>query len=109
MPRPDRRMVKSMAGDRYEFRGELWEYDGPAAWHFVSLPTEMADDIRERLAPSASALGSIPVEATVGSTRWTTSLFPDKARRTYLLPVRKGVRIIEDLETGDEVLVTLRI
>ena len=98
-----------MAGDRYEFRGELWEYDGPSAWHFVSLPTEVADDIRERVAANASAFGSVPVEATVGSTRWTTSLFPDKARRTYLLPIKKGVRIVEDLETGDVVLVTLQI
>jgi hypothetical protein len=98
-----------MAGDRYEFRGELWEYDGPAAWHFVSLPTEVADDIREQAALNASAFGSISVEAMVGSTRWTTSLFPDKARRTYLLPIKKDVRNTEDLEAGDVVLVTLRI
>jgi Domain of unknown function (DUF1905) len=98
-----------MAGDRYEFRAELWQYDGPAAWHFVSLPTEMADDIRERVSPNASAFGSIRAEATVGSTRWTTSLFPDKARGTYLLPIKKDVRLVEDLETGDEVLVTLQI
>ena len=98
-----------MAGDRYEFRGELWEYDGPAAWHFVSLPTEVADDIREQVAPNASAVGSIPVKATIGSTRWTTSLFPDKARGTYLLPIKKDVRNTEDLEAGDVVLVSLQI
>jgi Domain of unknown function (DUF1905) len=98
-----------MAGDHYDFRGELWQYDGPAAWHFVSLPAEMSDDIRDRLGPNVSAFGSIPVAATVGSTRWTTSLFPDKARRTYLLPVKKGVRVLEDLETGDVVLVSLEI
>jgi hypothetical protein len=98
-----------MAGGRYEFRGELWEYDGPAAWHFVSLPPEVADDIREQVAPDASAFGSIRVEATVGSTRWRTSLFPDKARRTYLLPIKRGVRLVEDLETGDVVIVTLQI
>jgi hypothetical protein len=98
-----------MAGGRYEFRGELWEYDGPAAWHFVSLPPEVADDIREQVAPDASAFGSIRVEATVGSTQWRTSLFPDKARRTYLLPIKKDVRNTEDLETGDVVLVTLQI
>jgi hypothetical protein len=98
-----------MAGDRYEFRAELWRYDGPAGWHFVSLPTEMAENIREQLALNASAFGSIPVEATIGSTQWATSLFPDKTRRTYLLPVKKGVRVVEDLETGDVVLVTLRI
>jgi Domain of unknown function (DUF1905) len=98
-----------MAVDHYEFRGELWQYDGPAAWHFVTLPAEIADDIRNRLGPNVSAFGSIRVEATVGSTRWTTSLFPDKTQRTYLLPVKKGIRVVEDLETGDVVLVSLRI
>jgi Domain of unknown function (DUF1905) len=70
---------------------------------------EVADDIRDQVAPDASAFGSIRVEATVGSTRWRTSLFPDKARRTYLLPIKKDVRNTEDLETGDVVLVTLQI
>ncbi|MGH3337489.1 MAG: DUF1905 domain-containing protein [Propionibacteriaceae bacterium] len=98
-----------MAGDHYEFRSELWQYDGPAAWHFVTLPAEMADDIHDRLGPNVSAFGSIPVAATVGTTRWTTSLFPDKGRRTYLLPVKKAVRLAENLEPGDVVLVSLEI
>src|SRR5215203_3886424 len=78
-----------MAGDRYEFRGELWEYDGPAAWHFVSLPPEVAEDIREQVAPNASAFGSIAVEATVGSTRWKPRCFLTRPGGRICCPSRR--------------------
>lgn len=93
----------------YAFRAELWQYDGPAAWYFISLPPDVADDIRAKFGPQASGFGSIKVEAVVGSTRWSTSLFPDKTRRTYLLPIKKAVRVAENLETGDVATVNLRI
>jgi Domain of unknown function (DUF1905) len=93
----------------YAFRAELWQYEGPAAWHFVSLPLDVADDIRARVGTHASGFGSIKVEAAVGSTRWATSLFPDKTRGTYLLPIKKAVRGAESLEPGDIVTVSIRV
>jgi hypothetical protein len=85
----------------YAFRAELWQYEGPGAWYFVSLPLDVADGIRAKCGQQASGFGSIKVEATVGSTRWATSLFPDKTRGTYLLPIKKAVRVAESLEAGD--------
>jgi hypothetical protein len=35
----------------YQFEAELWEYDGAGSWVFVSLPTDIADEIAE-LAPA---------------------------------------------------------
>jgi len=64
----------------YVFSAELWQYDGPGAWYFLSLPPDIADDIRAEFGAQAAGFGSIKVEATVRSTQWTTSLFPDKAR-----------------------------
>jgi hypothetical protein len=101
-------MVVAVA-DRYTFRAELWRYEGPDPWHFVSLPADVSDDIRMKFGARAAGFGSIKVEAAVGSTRWMTSLFPDKSRGTYLLPVKKAVRVGEDLEEGDVVGVTLRL
>ena len=92
----------------YAFLAELWQYEGPAAWHFVSLPLDVADDIRARFGTHASGFGSIRVEAAVGSTRWATSLFPDKTSGTYLLPIKKAVREAEGIEPGDMVTVSLR-
>jgi hypothetical protein len=93
----------------YAFRAELWQYDGPGAWYFVSLPPDVADDIRARYGAQSSGFGSIKVEAAVRETQWTTSLFPDKTRRTYLLPIKKAVRVAENLETGDVTTVRLRL
>ena len=73
--------VGTVAVDMYVFSAELWQYDGPSAWYFVSLPPDIADDIRAEFAAQAAGFGSIKVEAAVRSTQWTTSLFPNKKPR----------------------------
>jgi hypothetical protein len=93
----------------YAFRAELWQYDGPGAWYFINLPPDVADDIRAKFGPQAAGFGSIKVEAVVGSTRWSTSLFPDKTRGTYLLPIKKAVRVAENLDAGDLATINLWI
>jgi hypothetical protein len=51
----------------------------------------------------------VRVDVTVGATSWRTSLFPDSKTRTYLLPVRKTVRVTEHLEAGDDVRAQLQV
>ena len=109
MSRPRDGVVSTVLVDMYIFSAELWQYDGPSAWYFISLPPDIADDIRAEFAAQAAGFGSIKVEAAVRSTEWTTSLFPDKKRGTYLLPVKKSVRVAENLEAGDVATVSLRI
>ena len=41
----------------------------------------------------------VPVTARIGSTTWTTSLFPKG--ELYLVPVKVAVRKAEGLELGD--------
>jgi hypothetical protein len=53
--------------------------------------------------------GSVRVTAKIGSTKWTTSIFPDKALGTFLLPLKAQVRKAEDLFDGSEVNVELII
>lgn len=98
-----------MSPHTYRFAAELWEWDGPAAWHFVSLPEDVADDIEERFGHSAGGFGSLRVEVRVGGTTWRTSVFPDKTRATYLLPVKKAVRSAEGLAPGSAVQVALTV
>jgi hypothetical protein len=45
----------------------------------------------------------------IGSSQWATSVFPDRVRGTYLLPVKKSVRLTEGLDAGDRVLVELTV
>lgn len=91
------------------FVAELWEHDGPAAWFFISLPEDEADDIEERFGHRAAGFGSVRVEVSIGASRWQTSIFPDSKRATYVLPVKKAVRRAEGLAAGDAVSVELTV
>ena len=94
--------------ENFTFTAELWRWSGDAAWRFVTVPPDVADEIRIVSGPPRG-FGSVRVEVTVGSTTWRTSVFPDSSAGTYLLPMKKAVRVAEDLEDGDEVPVTLRL
>lgn len=92
-----------------EFTAPLWEWDGDAAWHFVTVPEELSDEIEHRTIGVTRGFGSVRVEVTVGDTTWSTSLFPDSRRGAYLLPVKKAVRTAEALRVGEDVTVLLRL
>jgi hypothetical protein len=101
--------AKGILGDGgYEFTAELWLYTGEAAWHFISLPAEISDDIRART-EGALAFGSTKVEARIGETTWSTSAFFDRKRDCFLLPVKAEVRRREGLDEGEQVTVHLTL
>lgn len=52
--------------------------------------------------------GSVKVEAVVGDSRWSTSVFPQKGGG-WFLPVKKAICRAEDLGAGDEVEVRLEL
>jgi hypothetical protein len=93
----------------YRFPAAVWRWDGPAGWHFVSLPEDIADEIEERFGSTAKGFGSVRVQVTIGATTWETSLFPDNKRATYLLPVKQAVRRAEQLSDGTVADVRLAI
>ena len=93
----------------YVFDAELWLYEGDAAWHFVTVPADVSEEITERTAGARRGFGSVRVRATAGTTTWTTSVFPDSKRGSYLLPVKQQVRKTEQLAAGDAVRITLEL
>jgi hypothetical protein len=96
-----------MAKSGFSFTAEVLEHEGPAAWHFVSLPEAVADEIEGTYGHLARGFGSLRVEVTIGATTWLTSIFPDSKRGTYVLPVKKQVRVAEQLTAGTPATVTL--
>ena len=68
------------------FTAELWRWTArkesadSGAWCFVTLPVDLADELRER-AGEPRGFGSVRVRARVGSTTWDTSVFPDAGLR----------------------------
>ena len=91
------------------FDAELWMWDARRgdSWTFVSLPAEASDEIRDLVAGPRRGFGSLRARATVGGSRWTTSIFPDSVRGSYVLPIKKAVRIAAGVEEGDPLTVTL--
>jgi hypothetical protein len=84
-----------------------WDEEGPA-WRFVRLPVEVADEVRD-VAGEPVGFGSVRVQVRIGGTAWATSVFPDKASGSYLLPVKKSVRVAEGIDDGDTVTVWLGV
>jgi hypothetical protein len=90
-----------------EFSAPMYEWRGPAPYHFVAVPEEEADQIRETAAFVTYGWGMIPVRGRIGATDFTTSLWPKDGG--YVVPVKDAVRRPERLEVGDLVTVHLTI
>jgi hypothetical protein len=90
----------------HQFEATLWLHPGEAGWHFLTLPDDVADALDEKVGERAG-FGSIPVEVTIGTSTWHTSLFPDKSAASFVLPVKRSVRERERLTAGDSVVVRL--
>ncbi|HEC08124.1 MAG TPA: DUF1905 domain-containing protein [Acidimicrobiales bacterium] len=84
----------------FSFSGELFEWEGQGAWFFVTLPRDLAEDIRDLELPRRG-FGSVKVKVRTGGSEWQTSLFPDRKSGSYLLPVKKAIRRAEGIDEGD--------
>lgn len=103
-------MNRAQLPHQWTFQAPLWRWDGPSAWFFVSLPEPVADDIADAAQTMPRAgFGSVRITAQIGSSAWDTSVFPDKGRGTYLLPVKKAVRTAHGIDEGDDVTITVTL
>jgi len=85
----------------FSFSAKVWKYPGQAAWHFITLPNEIAAEIRELAGASTRGFGSIRVKVGAGSSTWKTSIFPDAKTKSFLLPIKKAVRKAENIHEND--------
>jgi hypothetical protein len=92
---------------RVSFVADLWEHAGEGSWHFVTVPEELSEQLRDA-GGERRGFGSLRVRATVGATTWETSVFPSKDG-VFVLPVKKPVRRAEGLEAGEPVAVELAL
>jgi hypothetical protein len=88
-----------------EFEGVVWEWRGPSPYHFVTVPRECADVVRQLASAVTYGWGMVPVEVRLGRSRWRTSLFPKDGG--YVLPLRDSVRNKEEIGLDDIVHVRL--
>ncbi|MBX9472990.1 DUF1905 domain-containing protein [Microcella sp.] len=93
----------------YDFAALLWEWEGKAAWFFVTVPVDISDEIDARTEGFTNGFGSVRVRVRIGGSEWMTSLFPDSKRQAYLLPIKKAVRQAEGLDDGSTAQVGIEL
>lgn len=86
---------------KYRFDGVLYLWNASDSWHFVNLPTQISDEIKEVSAPYRRGFGSVRVDVTCANSSWRTSVFPDTKAGCYILPVKVAVRKAQNLSAGD--------
>ena len=89
-----------------DFEGAVYQWRGPAPYFFVRVPEPEADALHD-VAHVSYGWGMIPVTARVGSTEWTTSLWPKDGG--YIVPLKDAVRRAEDIEDGDVIGIGLDV
>ena len=91
-----------------EFQAEVWASSGKGAWFFVTLPVELADQVKF-FQGQYTGFGMVNVKAQIGTASWKTSIFPDKKSGSFLLPLKAAVRKSAKITSGSVVDVSLRI
>lgn len=94
----------------YTIHATPWVYSsGKSAWHFISIPSQISMEMKQIFSDGIRPFGSLPVQATIGSTTWHTSVFWNTKTLEYFLPLKKDVRIAEALDTSTSVTVQIQI
>lgn len=96
-------------GIKYNFNGKPWQYEGPNGWTFISLPVNIAKEIRDILKKEEEGWGRLKMTAKIGETEWKTAIWFDTKKNTYLLPLKAEIRKKERIELDKIFAVTIRI
>ncbi len=92
-----------------EFTSEVYRWKAREdSWYFIAVPEEPSADIKDVPRPPRG-FGSVRVGVQVGRSTWRTSVFPDATRGVYVLPLKRSVRVAEDIEDGDTISVRLDV
>ena len=77
--------------------------------HFMSVPAELAGEIKAHSMLVRRGFGSVRVEVTLDDVTWRTSVFPSKDTGGYFLPVKVDVLRKTGVAAGDQVTVELEL
>ena len=96
-------------GVKYEFSARPWLSSPVCGWCFVSLPMELAKEIRENLKFLEEGWGRMKITAKIGNNEWKTAIWFDTKQNTYLLPLKADIRKKENVEIDKDVEIVIWI
>lgn len=91
----------------FEFSGVIWYWRGPSPYYFLRVPEAQSNEIKAIARLVSYGWGMIPVQAQIGSTLFTTSMFLKNG--LYLLPIKESVRKAEGVEEGEQVTARIEV
>lgn len=94
-----------MPEHEFRLRSKVWRWQASAGWYFVSVGKLPSRRIRAVAGPRRG-WGSIPVRVRLGTSTWSTSIFPSRGG-IYVLALKAAVRRKESLAAGDTVSFTV--
>lgn len=89
------------------FSNRMWHWRGPAPFHFISLPADLSQEIKDMAASLTYGWGMIPVNARIGATEFSTAMYEKNG--VYILPIKNVVRLGEQIEIDDMVDVEISL
>lgn len=92
---------------RFAFETTVITWRGPSPFFFAPLPPADCAAIRQAARAVSYGWGVIPVEAAIGDTTFTTSLFPKDDG--YLLPLKDSARRQANVTAGDVISVKMSL
>lgn len=92
---------------RYVFEADVIHWRGPSPYFFAIVPAGVSTEVRRMAKIVSYGWGAIPVEAQIGETGFTTSLFPKP--EGYLLPLKDEVRRATSVTAGDTIAVSMSL
>ncbi|KKR65296.1 MAG: hypothetical protein UU06_C0023G0005 [Parcubacteria group bacterium GW2011_GWB1_40_5] len=88
----------------FTFNAQVWRWPGDIGWHFVTLTKELSKKIKGWA--NTYGAGFIKVNVTVGKSTWTTALFPDKRSESYIMCIKKPIRLKEGIWEDDNICIS---
>jgi len=96
-----------MVENDFSFSAQVQRFPGFASWYYAVIPNHITGQIKAKFGFVRRGWRSYPVRATLGSTNWTTSIFPHQG--IYFLALKADVRNKEKTVVGDIVNLHLEI
>jgi len=91
----------------FDFSGAIWYWKGPSPFHFLTVPEAQSKELKAIVHLVTYGWGMVPVQARIGSTRFTTAMFHKDG--LYVLPIKENVRKAEGVGEGDHVTARIEV
>ncbi len=90
---------------KFNVKGKVKKFTGNMAWHYINVP-QTYDDLNLKAKPKK--WGFVRMSATIGKTKWETSLLP-MGNGSLFIALKAEVRKKEDIFEDDTITLTYSV